>query len=299
MSRQSTRWIFTWNNYEDDVEDFLKSFHSLYCNYLVYGREVSTSGTPHFQGFFTLKKKASLTGLKKIISEIPHLEIAKKTSRAAAAYCMKGSQPHDDWVTNGTDSPLYGLDAVVVKHGVAPQETQGTRSDLSKLCDAIKDGVPMSDVADIDPATYVRNYKGLAAYAALKTQDHTPDGLRGLWYWGPPGTGKSRKARNENPGAYLKAQNKWFDGYSGEDCIILDDLDSNCLGHLLKIWTDRYPCTGEIKGGNVKLQHDKFIVTSNYSISKLWEGDDDMIAALKRRFTVVKFSDPLMLNNYC
>lgn len=71
----------------------------------------------------------------------------------------------------------------------------------------------------------------------------------------------------ENPGAFRKQQNKWFDGYAGQDVIILDDLDllgGQTLGHYLKIWADRYPCYGEVKGSTVGLAHKKFIVTSNY-----------------------------------
>ena len=41
-------------------------------------------------------------------------------------------------------------------------------------------------------------------YASLaKPYDHSD--VRGLWYWGKPGTGKSRAAREEFPLAYIKA----------------------------------------------------------------------------------------------
>ena len=81
------------------------------------------------------------------------------------------------------------------------------------------------------------------------------DNVRGEWYWGEPGTGKSRAARANFPDAYLKAQNKWWDGYTGQQYVILDDLDTDVLGHYLKIWADRYACTGEVKGGTIPLFH--------------------------------------------
>jgi hypothetical protein len=71
---------------------------------------------------------------------------------------------------------------------------------------------------------------------------------------GPPGTGKSRKAFNDYPNAYRKAQNKWWDGYRFQKEVVLDDLDlagGQTLSHYIKIWTDHYPHTGEVKGGHV------------------------------------------------
>lgn len=45
----------------------------------------------------------------------------------------------------------------------------------------------------------------------------------------------------------------------------MDDLDfegGDKLGHYLKIWADKWACTGETKGGTIPLNHHRFIVTS-------------------------------------
>jgi hypothetical protein len=95
-------------------------------------------------------------------------------------------------------------------------------------------------------------------------------------------------ARELYPGAYLKAQNKWWDGYTGQEAVILDDLDSNVLGHYLKIWADRYACTGETKGGQVALRHKVIVITSNYRPEDLFT-DREICEAISRRFKLKGF----------
>lgn len=86
---------------------------------------------------------------------------------------------------------------------------------------------------------------------------------------------------------------KWWDGFSDDyKIVVLDDLDSDCLAHYLKIWADKWAATGESKGSTVALNYEKFIVTSNYSISHLMrEKGAILISALTRRFKEIYMGD--------
>jgi len=135
----------------------------------------------------------------------------------------------------------------------------------------------------------------LFAQSLLQTPyDH--DSVRGVWIHGPSGTGKSHAARNNYGSSFfLKPQNKWFDGYVGQATIVLDDYDCGAtLGHHLKIWMDRYACTGEIKGGVTQLRHTKFVVTSNFSILQSFGTptdngyiENETVRAITRRCEVI------------
>lgn len=123
-----------------------------------------------------------------------------------------------------------------------------------------------------------------------EAKDH--EDVRGYWFYGPPGAGKSYTARKEFPHCFLKSQNKWWDGYQGQQAVLLDDFDKSgaCLGHYLKIWADRYACTGEIKGATIPLNYSSFVITSNYHPSEIWPDDSVLCEAITRRFRLREFS---------
>ncbi|AXQ66224.1 MAG: putative viral replication protein [Circoviridae sp.] len=262
MSLNSKRWCFTLNNYHEKDINKIETWD---VKYLVYGKEVGDLGTPHLQGFVIFKKQYRLSGVKKLHSTM-HWEIAKGTSFQASDYCKK----EDNFFEKGILSE------------------QGKRNDLEEIAEKIKDGVGTTTIAANHPVSYIKFHRGIEQLALKLQSSYNHAHCRGVWIWGPPGTGKSHAARHFDPDLFLKPQNKWWDGYNGQQTVLLDDLDTATLGHHLKIWADRWACTGETKGGTIHLRHKMFIVTSNYRPEHFWPDDESMTEAVMRRFKVIE-----------
>jgi len=101
------------------------------------------------------------------------------------------------------------------------------------------------------------------------------DELDNEWVFGDPGVGKSRYARTLGD-IYNKSCNKWWDGYAGQDVVVVDDfgLDHKCLAYYIKIWADHYSYGAEVKNGKITIRPKRIIVTSNYTPAEIWKGDD-------------------------
>jgi len=268
MSR-SRSYVYTLNNYTPAEE---LSVQAIVCTYHVYGRETGESGTPHLQGYIYFSTLKSFKQLKGFIPRA-HIEIAG-TLEPAIQYCKKDG---DFW-----EQGVAPIGAPGKKCTTSERAAKNKRLLEQPLQDLVASGeLSLNQVPIIKKARIILAQEGAPV---------TTDDVRGLWLYGPPGTGKSHYARTNHPDLYLKAQNKWWDGYTGQESVLLDDFDCKELGHHLKIWADKWSCTGEIKGGTVNLKHKVFVITSNYHPDDLWE-EDNMREAIKRRFKIEHFTD--------
>nr|WAE43058.1 MAG: replication associated protein [Cressdnaviricota sp.] len=264
-SRRNRKWCFTVNNFTDEEEEVFKM---LPCTYCICGQEKGEEGTPHLQGFVYFRTEKSFNQCSKICPRA-HWEIARGSVAQNTAYCSKQM---NFWTT-----------------GVAPM-SQAEKGECEiqrykRAWDLAVSNVLIDVDADIRIKCY-RTLKEIAKDHMSKPSDL--EGVCGVWIWGPPGSGKSRMARERYPDSYFKNGNKWWDGYQGEKAVIIDDwgLEHVKLAYHLKIWSDRYAFIAEVKGGAILIRPSWIVVTSNYTIDTCFE-DHQTCLALGRRFTVI------------
>lgn len=263
-------WVFTINNpgeFDDiDIERCIDS-----STYLCYGIEEGESGTRHYQGFVMFTNAKHLASIKKILTRA-HIEPRRGTVEQAIAYCEKDGDFHE-W-------------------GERPLSKKSQKERWLWVINRAEDG-DLDTIKQEEPAIYLRYLSTL--HGLKRRRLGTLDGqLQNEWWYGPTGTGKSRRLHDEYPFHYPKPLNKWWDGYEDEEVVGLEEVHPGCrgwLGHFLKIWSDRYPFNAEIKGGTLKgIRPGKLIVTSNYTIEECFPDEQDH-KPLKRRFKSTKFDN--------
>jgi len=256
----------TQNNYEDTA--LLDQLPGV--KYLVYGKELApTTGTPHLQFHVWFKNQKTLKAAQKALPGC-HVLTAEYPSQSIE-YCKKDG----DATERGT--PPVSKAA----NGEAEIERWKRARDLAKA----------GDIEEIDPDIYIRYYGTLKRIK----EDHQekPASMEHFdfhWYQGASGSGKSKLAHEENPGAYLKNPNKWWDGYKVGQTVIIDEWAPQhvVLGVHLKKWADHHPFNAETKGGTKFLRPPKIIITSNWSIRECFPLHQDY-EPMERRFKVKQF----------
>lgn len=92
-------WCFTLNNYSGaELQSLSELGTASQCTYLIYGKEVGESGTPHLQGFVSFKNVETFNTVKSWVGLRCHLEKARAADLSKARdYCKK----ENDWTEFG------------------------------------------------------------------------------------------------------------------------------------------------------------------------------------------------------
>jgi hypothetical protein len=279
---KSNRFCFTKNNYtEFDVR--LLDDDSVYSKfkYLIFGKEVGENGTPHLQGYVEFENscKLRITAAKARFEGLGlrgyHLEVAKGSAAQNITYCSKDND--------------------FIEHGERPKG-QGKRTDLDVVCEEIKGGASMYDIADRYPSQFVKFGNGLEKLIQIRTKRRFFK-TEVWWLWGPTGTGKSRWAWDQCPDAYMKCStHKWWSGYFGQEEVIMDDYRPcrEMPFDFMLLLMDRYPLSVETKGGMAEFTAKKIYVTSPFSPEAIcnhleWIGTEKKEQFLRRIDHVIEF----------
>lgn len=264
---RSRGWCFTINNPngwdEADIANVVKI-----AKYVIRGKEVGEEGTPHWQGYLYFQQPKTFTAVRQLLPRA-HIEKQRGSFEQAIEYCQKDND-FEEW-------------------GDKPSGPTGQKNKWKEVLQLARQG-KMEEIEDKFPAIFLRYHAKLLGL-------HKPERplilttLENEWWYGATGTGKSSTLWRLYPGHYSKSLNKWWDGYSGEETVAIEEWSpkNECTSSQLKIWADRYPFTAEVKGGTLqKIRPLRIIVLSNYTIDECFPNSQDL-DPIKRRFKQKQF----------
>lgn len=277
MRMQRKQWMFTL--YQEDRPVFDVD----HLVYLCGNPEICPkTGRFHWQCYVQTKNRIRPGELAKLLcidGAKPHWDPVNGTPEEARTYCQK--------------EETRAIDMESFEYGEFQKTMQGKRSDLLELAQRIvANPMDFKEIVLEAPDTYVRNYRGLMTLRNLvieKPREPVDCTGRTRILIGPSGCGKSKWVFDEvdplrtGRTLYVKSPTtKWWDGYMGQDCVLIDEFRGKIALEDILMWTDTwYPCQVETKGGWVQLQATRFFICSNNKVKSWWP--EESIEPLLRR----------------
>ena len=253
--------------------------------YMIIGREICPdTKNMHFQGYVYFDQKFSLSNIiKKLTNHLgkhPRVKICSGSPYDNIKYCSK-------------DKDFY-------EFGDKP--SQGARNDLNELKDKIFSGEKkVKDILCEDPFMYhqygrtLEKLEDVYINKIYRTEMTTCE-----WIYGKSGTGKSHYAfQDYHPDTHYNIQTRdalrgWWDGYSGQNVVIINDFRGELTFSELCLLIDKWPYRVSRRNREPREFISKHIIitscNSPYDIyADVLQNED--IVQLKRRIEVKHFID--------
>lgn len=232
-------------------------------------QERGAGGFHHWQICVAFKRAVRLAAVKTEFGRTCHAEPTR--SSAAGEYVWKEDTRIPD--------TQFELGHMAFKRNSKP--------DWDKVWDDAKRG----KFDEIPANVRVNSYNALCRIA----KDHmVAEPMERMVYvfWGKTGTGKSRRAWEEAGWeAYPKIPStKFWDGYRGQENVVIDEFTGQIgIEHLLR-WCDRYPVSVETKGSAAVFSAKKIWITSNIDPRQWYpNAPDSQQEALLRRLNITHY----------
>lgn len=288
-------WCFT--SYDDEkellqrLEDGVKRAT---ITAFIFQREMCpTTGREHNQGYVEFTKRKRMQTAQKTCGKQAHMEGRRGTRLAAWEYCKK------------PESRIRGPWQFLPEGFDLAAGNQGTRSDIEELLKRIKEDVTAlrGDWRDnawaLHPCTMFRGFRAAEAYAT-SLQEKKQYKPFTIVLWGCPGSGKSYDASTKysTGDIYYLARPRtadgavWWDGYQGQDTVIINDFYGWMQWTTLLCILDETPTRIEFKGGMMQFCSKRIVFTSNQSPDRWYKYNDFMLydALLRRINMIVHYS---------
>jgi hypothetical protein len=255
------------------------------------------------------EKREGVAGLFTNTDCSPHLIPCIGTQASNIEYCKKkegdgnpkwaipasrggwqGKGGRIDDPDTGEDTPVYefGEPAPSDGEGVDKEVTQKKQSTSDVIALWIRgeytdpdtgDLLPMATIDDIAakyPGYHMRCCKTIEhcirTFGHLSPKHISP--VKQMYVqvrWGPAGTGKSMAQFEYNEKCFtVNSSLRWWDGYAGEEVLIIDEFFGQAQISVLLEVLDVYTKNWEIKGGHVTGVWTTVIITSNFHPNEWW-----------------------------
>lgn len=229
----------------------------------------------HWQGYIELKTPLRIKCVQLLLNlSNAHMEKRKGTRDEAREYCRKSE--------SRVCEPI--------EWGVWESGGQGTRNDIDNLLKMVSENASLKEIIESDPKTYSKCRNTIKDYqfCCLKEKTKEYRKIEVEVIYGAAGTGKTRYCV-ENSKDYYKLDNDttlWWDGYEGEETLIIDDFYGDIRYDKLLQILEGYQLRLPVKGGFTYANWKKVFITSNTAPNNWYI--DGLTPALKRRLHIIR-----------
>lgn len=256
FSKSARGWVFTLNNYSDDD---ISRFKAFVCDYLCFGKEVSSSGTPHLQGYLYVKNKIQFDRLKKIFPRA-HWAVAAIDHRLALQEAISKQQ---------SQNMLYcSKEGDFFEQGRRLEPS--SRPDINKVKESLRHCCKMREI--VQEATSFQAMR----MAELRMSYIEPSRFEKphvLWIYGDDYDEYDVATAFKGEDVYYQSQPTLasWPGYDGHEVVIIQDFDETvCNPRFLKKLFSSEPMYVNNKGGQRQFLAKTIVITCILPPSQLY-----------------------------